>query len=503
MRKSSSKRPVSRPGRGSGPEPGPQRLRDLFAQSAIRLSDLQVQQFWAFHQLLRRRNLELDLTRLHSFDTVVLKHYVDSALVATLVDLPSPLLDLGSGAGFPGIPLKIVRPDVHVLLAEGRGKRVGFLAEAIRALGLRGIEVVPQRVGGRFDRPVGGVITRAVESIPATLERLSPWLQPGAFVLFMKGPAVQDELDTACRDFAGRFRLARDIPYSIPETPHVRRLVVMERLALAAPATAASNVPWREVRDIGSDSNPSYKLLRALQTGRGIRKHGRALLAGSRPIREVVRDFPARCLAWVTPGAEPAPPEEAPPTLAWYRLEPALFRHIDTFGTGPPLLVFAAPAFDPWVDADWPAGCTLFVPFQDPENVGAVLRSAAAFGVTRVVLLQEAANPFHPRSARAAGSSLLRLPLYRGPSIAALEVRGAPLLPLSAAGRDAGDFPFPERFGLLPGLEGPGLPERWRTSEALRIPMQEGSESLNAAVATAIVLYLWSRQRRSQSGGGV
>ena len=68
-------------------------------------------------------------------------------------------------------------------------------------------------------------------------------------------------------------------------------------------------------------------------------------------------------------------------------------------------------------DAPWPDGCTLFIPFQDPENVGAVIRSAAAFGVARVVLLKEAAHPFHPRSSRAAGSALFQVPLYQGPSI--------------------------------------------------------------------------------------
>jgi 16S rRNA (guanine(527)-N(7))-methyltransferase RsmG len=511
-------------------------LRLLFERSGLRLSDLQVQQFWSFHQLLRRRNDELDLTRLHAFETIVIKHYVDCALVATLVDLPSPLLDLGSGAGFPGIPLKIVRPDVQVLLGEPRHKRVAFLEEAIRELGLQGIEVIPHRIGPQFDRKVRAVITRAVEPITDTLARVAPWLQPGAHVLFMKGPAVADEITAARRDWGEIFQVERDQRYTIAGTSHVRRLVMVERLATAAPSArrdedsdavaddldaaraeldrwdansevaSADTMPTappdaeppsdgRERRDIASATNPTYKLLRAVLGGRGVRKHGRALLGGMRPILEVVRDAPDRARAWITSGATPAPPGNSPKTLAWYRMTPALFREIDVFGTGSPLLLLDVPPLEAWSDDTWPAGCTLFVPFQDPENVGAVIRTAAAFGVAQVVLLREAASPFHPRSARAAGSALLRVPLRGGPAIAELAPQGAPVLALSPGGRDIAEVGFPERFGLLVGLEGPGLPDAWRTAEAVGIPMQPGNESLNAAAATAVVLYLWSRGR--------
>jgi len=517
--------------------PSAARLSQMFAACGMRLSEAQVNQFWTFHQLLRRRNDELDLTRLHGFETIVLKHYVDCALVATLVDLPSPLLDLGTGAGFPGIPLKIVRPDLHLILAEPRPKRVAFLEEAVQALGLRDVEIVPQRIGVGFERPVRGVITRAVASIPATLGRLEPWLAPGALALFMKGPSVDDELTAIIPGF----RLRRDLPYSIPGTQHARRLVVLERTAVAPvpafdddatladgdtpeefdgeaasesvravrapaprePAVNTQAVRWpaardtsgREVRTIHSDANPTFKLLRTALTGRGIRKHGHALLAGMRPILEVVRDFPERVVAWVTSEGAPAPPATAPSRIAWVQVSPACFRELDAAGTGGPLLLIAAPPLPDWNDAEWPDGCTLFVPFQDPENVGAVLRTAAAFGVARVVLLQEAANPFHPRSTRAAGSALLRVPMQRGPALADLHVQGAPLLPLATTGRDLGGFEFPARFGLLPGIEGPGLPDALRTPEALAIPMQQGTESLNAAAATAIALYAWSRQR--------
>lgn len=456
---------------------------------------------WAFHQLLRRRNEELDLTRLHSFDNMVLKLYVDSALVGSLMQLPSPLLDLGTGPGFPGVPLKILHPELSVILGEPRAKRVRFLREVIDELQLQDVDVEPHRIGKRFRRHVRGVITRAVEVMPETLDRILPWLEPGGQVIFMKGPGSDDELETARTFYAEDFRLTLDRSYTIPQTPHERRLVVFERLERTPSTTAAFGTTTssdthdsfeRKRRMIESPDNDSFKLLRGLHTARGIRKSGQALVGGVRYVQEILQEFPGSCAAWVTCGP-PAPPPDAPEHLQWLQLSPKLFREIDSVGTGPPLLLVRVPQIPVWSDDSWTPGCTLFVPFQDPENVGAVLRSAAAFGVSRVVLLEEAAHPFHPRSLRAAGgSAVFRLEILQGPALADLRVSGAPLFALSAEGSDVGSFAFPSSFGLLPGLEGPGVPDDRRGPQALRVPMQPGQESLNAATATAIVLYLWS-----------
>jgi 16S rRNA (guanine527-N7)-methyltransferase len=425
---------------------------------------------------------------------MVLKLHVDSALLANLMELPSPLLDLGTGAGFPGIPLKIMRPDLHVVLAEPRAKRVGFLREAVATLGLRDVEIVPHRIGKRFDRDVAGIVTRAVEPIADTLARVEPWVRPGARVILMKGPSCQEEIDTALELHGDAYDLTLDRAYEIPGTDQRRRLVVFDRRApvrahrSVAPASATSTTR-HAVRDIASADNATFKELRALHTGRGVRKRGLALVSGARHVTDVLRDFPDACVAWLSPD-EP-PPAGAPAHLEWYRPSPHLFRQVDVTGTGPPLLVIRVPAIEPWSNADWPPGCTLFVPFQDPENVGAVIRSGAAFGVTRVVLLESAAHPFHPRSVRAAGATpLLRVPLLAGPAIADLHPTGAPLVALSPAGEDIDAFEFPPVFGLLPGIEGPGLPAAGSWTP-LRIPMQPGVESLNAATATAIALHRW------------
>jgi 16S rRNA (guanine527-N7)-methyltransferase len=177
----------------------------------------------------------------------------------------------------------------------------------------------------------------------------------------------------------------------------------------------------------------------------------------------------------------------------------ALFREIDVSGTHVPLLLVRVPEMPAWSDQEsWPDGCTLFVPFQDPENVGAVIRSAAAFGVARVVLLQGAAHPFHPRSVRAAGPALFQVVLEEGPPASALAAASHPLIALATDGPELGADPFPPTFGLVPGIEGPGLPEHLRSGQRRRIPIAPGVESLNAATATAIALYVWAGQRRGE-----
>ncbi|MDB5353174.1 MAG: rRNA ((527)-N(7))-methyltransferase GidB [Planctomycetota bacterium] len=474
-------------------------LEAILRDCGFDLSAAQYDALWAYHRLLREANAELNLTRIHQFENMVLKHYVDSLLVLKCTDLPSPLIDMGSGPGLPGIPLKIARPDVSMILAEPRGNRAEFLRSVCDRLNLQGVEVIARKVNRTFPRKARGVITRAVASIPETLQRVAGCLEVGGRMLFMKGPDCSDEIDEARANPTGLFRLVADHRYTIPGTPHDRRLVIYERLEGEAPSTEATSVAMPAyagpVREVTSDTNPTFKIARDLLSGRGIRKHGQALMAGSRIVSEVLANHADHVLAWLTDNDGPPPPAAADSGLTWLRLSPALFAEIDSSGTRSPLLLTRVPVLPEWQDASpWPPGCTLFVPFQDPENVGAAIRSAAAFGVSRIVLLREAAHPFHPKSARAAGPALFAVPMEQGPSIRELSSVTVPILALSADGTDLATHSFPAVFGLVAGMEGPGLPDHLRQGLALRIPIAAGVESLNAATATAIALYEWARQ---------
>jgi 16S rRNA (guanine527-N7)-methyltransferase len=463
------------------------------------LTSDQLDLLWRYHQLLRTANARLNLTRIHNFENMVLKHYADSLLVLRFLDLPSPLIDMGSGPGLPGVPLAIARPATRLILAEPRGGRAEFLSEVCTQLGLGNTEIYAHRIGSDYPGTVRGVITRAVGAISQTLERVAACLSPGGLMIFMKGPDCGPEIAEAGQTAAASFRLAGDHHYRIPGTPHQRRLVIYERLATQAPLSPLRPAPSHGVerprRDLSSESNPSFRTFRDLLTGRGVRKHGQALVAGPRIIAEVRAQFPERVLAWITDDSQ-SPLEDPSAAVEWYRLSKPLFKELDVAGTNSPLLLVSVPPLPAWSDDEpWPEGCTLFIPFQDPENVGAVIRSAAAFGVARVVLLRESAHPFHPRSSRAAGTALFQVPLHEGPSIHELASRHVPLIALDNSGPELDESPWPSRFGLVVGLEGPGLPKRLRQGERRRIPIASSVESLNAATAAAIAVHTWSRQR--------
>jgi 16S rRNA (guanine527-N7)-methyltransferase len=464
----------------------------IIEQAGIHLSSAQIALLWRYHQLLRRYNQDLNLTRVHNFENMVTKLYIDSLLPGQLTPLPSPLLDIGTGPGMPGIPLAIAHPEKEIILAESRKNRVEFLERAMAELGLENVSVEGLGITPAFTRPVAGVITRAVETIDKTLPRINGCLRNGGAAVFMKGPKCDEEVSLAVQKFEGAYQLTENIFYRIPQTPHKRRLVIFQRLEAPLREKKESAMGRHRVRDIASEQNDTFKNLKRLLSGRGIRKQERALVSGTKQVEDVLTAFPERALAWITDETLPPPPDGAPSRMGWYRLSRPLFKTLDVNGTRFPLLLQSVPGMEKWRRQDgFAPGCSLLVPFQDPENVGAVIRSAVAFGVRRIILLSESANPYHPKAIRASGGAVFHAELFQGPSIKDLPTDLA-VVSLSAEGEDIGRFFFPESFGLLPGAEGSGLPGGFRKN-ALAIPISGVVESLNAATAAGIALYLWSR----------
>ena len=250
---------------------------------------------------------------------------------------------------------------------------------------------------------------------------------------------------------------------------------------------------------ITSKTNPAFRRLLDLHTSKGLRKVNEALVYGLRVGQEVAADFPDHVLGWVVAeGVDRkfgASWREALPNrlLSVTTLAPALFEELDLFGIGEPILHIKTPAIERIEKPVCPArGVALVIPFQSPDNVGAMIRTAAALGVTQVFLTEEAAHPFHPKSARAAAGAMMRVSMIRLPALAAIAFPWPQTVGLTAGGQDLRTFSWPAAGLLVPGLEGPGLPAPIRAqAQIVSIPMTAGVESLNGMVAASIALFAW------------
>lgn len=187
-------------------------------------------QLTEFYFLLIREQNNQNFTRLLKLRDIAIKHFVDCMIVSQLIDLKVPLLDVGSGPGFPGIPLKICCPEKDIILAEGVQKRVEFLKKARESFGWSEMRIFGRNINPEFVFPVQGVITRAVEDIRNTLNNVSQCLQTNGHVYLMKGPKVDPEIQMAKEQWSEFYTLEKDIAYTLPETPHERRLLVYRKI---------------------------------------------------------------------------------------------------------------------------------------------------------------------------------------------------------------------------------------------------------------------------------
>lgn len=256
---------------------------------------------------------------------------------------------------------------------------------------------------------------------------------------------------------------------------------------------------------ITSRANSTFKELMRLQTAKGIWKSGTCLVGGEKLIHEIISGGKTQVKRFIgAPGIEPP---DATGGIQHVILARELFNELNLLGTTGMLLEIATPPL-PTFDCNlpWPRGCTLFVPFADPENVGAVARSAAGLGAARIVFLEEAACPFLPRAIRASAGAVLQVRIERGPAIRDLMrfLRdGPPVFALDARGASLDRMRWPAVFGLIAGMEGPGLPpEVLDAGGTLKIPLHNSIESLNAAASVAIALWDWRTKTALDTGSG-
>jgi 16S rRNA (guanine527-N7)-methyltransferase len=213
--------------------------KDLLMEGAktfgVHLDEKAIEAFELYLQELLKWNQKINLTAIRSEKGILLKHFLDSLSVYPYLPEHSFILDMGSGAGFPGIPLKIIQPSFKVTLIDSVRKKVDFQRHILRMLGLKETEAIHgrvqdrgifQRLGGRFDI----TLSRAFSDLPTFLFLSFPFLKQEGTVIAMKGEVDPNEMRRLTGAEGIQYRLQKTIPLILPFSSFKRTILLFEKI---------------------------------------------------------------------------------------------------------------------------------------------------------------------------------------------------------------------------------------------------------------------------------
>ena len=189
-----------------------------------------------FGELLLEKNKVMNLTAITNPEDVAALHFLDSAALLTLADLKGKtVVDVGTGAGFPGMPLKILEPSIRMTLLDSLGKRITFLQEVCDELGLQNVQCVHARAeefAAEHRQSFDFAVSRAVANLSVLCEFCLPLVKVGGYFLSMKSVESGEELEAAqkaVKTLGGRVERTAD--YQIPGTEVVHRVIFIKKIA--------------------------------------------------------------------------------------------------------------------------------------------------------------------------------------------------------------------------------------------------------------------------------
>jgi len=214
------------------------RARELLVRGAVEvgveLSSAELGRFYRFASELRKWSKKINLTAITAEEEIAIKHFVDSLTLLKVVGARGRLLDIGAGAGFPAIPVNIVRHDLQVTTVDAVEKKVIFQRHTARLLGLHNFEAVHARgedLSGRYAGSFNWIVSRAFADIPTFVRIALPLLAAKGKIIAMKGRGGRDEAQLVSSALAELgVRVVDILEFHLPISGDARTIIVIERL---------------------------------------------------------------------------------------------------------------------------------------------------------------------------------------------------------------------------------------------------------------------------------
>lgn len=201
----------------------------------IQLNKKQEEQFLTYMELLIEWNKKINLTAITEPEDIIVKHFIDSLTISKYIEKGAKIIDVGTGAGFPGIPLKIFRDDVEIVLADSLNKRIKFLDEVISELELKNIKTIHGRAeelgkNKNYREKFDYATSRAVANLSTLSEYLIPFIKVNGKCVCMKSFEVEEELEKSKKAIStlGAKTIKVD-KFNIPGTEIGRSIVLIKK----------------------------------------------------------------------------------------------------------------------------------------------------------------------------------------------------------------------------------------------------------------------------------
>ncbi len=202
----------------------------------IELDDKKISKFYKYMELLLSWNEKINLTAITEPVDIIMKHFIDSLTIEKYINKESKLIDIGTGAGFPGIPLSIARTDLNVTLMDSLNKRIKFLDDVIQKNELNDVDTIHSRAeelaqNNEFREKYDYAVSRAVAPLNILLEYMMPFIKTGGFCICMKGANINEEINNSKKALEIlNGKIDKIESFNLPKSDISRNIIIIKKI---------------------------------------------------------------------------------------------------------------------------------------------------------------------------------------------------------------------------------------------------------------------------------